>query len=82
MPFGFQETERTLENMQDADLKCLLDEVCSYTGDMQGKSPLVQVLLIQFSLYELMHAGWLHELLLNDFQAFVLRETDKDVFNI
>ena len=42
----FQETERTLENMKDSDLRCLLDEVCSYkhTGDMQGKSPLVQVL--------------------------------------
>ena len=78
MLFGFQETERTLENMQDADLKCLLDEVCSYTGDMQGKSPLVQVLLFG-ALYKI-NACWLCELLLNYFQAFVVMKTGKDVF--
>ena len=44
----FQETKQKLESMPDADLKCLLDEVMSYkhVGDMQGKSPFVQVQLI------------------------------------
>ena len=45
MPIFQQEVGETLDNMETSDLRSLLEEVSSYkhTGDMQGKSPLVQV---------------------------------------